>query len=134
MSFPCVFIGVLYACNSHRGQKRASGYPGMGVTEGCEPLWGYRKWNQGPLKEQPVLMSIESFPQSSSIHTLNTETTSQLCSNMPHIYCVLFHLCDVGFVFYNILVRTIYLFNYAEIKPICLATFLPLSYMPSLSL
>jgi hypothetical protein len=33
--------------------------PGMGVTNGCEPPYGFYKLNPGPLQEQYLLLTTE---------------------------------------------------------------------------
>ena len=39
--------------------------PGTGVTDGCEPPYGYWESNLGPLEEQQVLLKAE-LPDASS--------------------------------------------------------------------
>ena len=52
-------------------------YPGTGVTDGCEPLYGCWESNLGPLKEQPLLLTSE--PRGISTHT-HTHTHTQSLS------------------------------------------------------
>lgn len=50
-------MSVLCMCTlcvpgAQEGQKRTSITPGTGVTDGCEPPYGYWESNVGPLQEQ----------------------------------------------------------------------------------
>lgn len=40
------------------------GYPGPGVIEDCEPLFGFWKLKPSTLEGQPVLLPAEPTPQS----------------------------------------------------------------------
>ena len=61
MCFICVFLSgvlpdVFYLCEVVR-------FPGTGVTDGCELPCGSWELNQGPLKEQPVLLTTKAYLQ-----------------------------------------------------------------------
>lgn len=63
-----MWMGVLFACICvylvpTEGRRGDMGSPGTGVADSCEPLYGCRESNPGPLEEQrvPLTWSHPSF-------------------------------------------------------------------------
>lgn len=60
----CILLAnvYVYPCipGAQEGQKEA---PGTRITDVYEPLYGYQKFNLGPLEEQPVLSATELYFQ-----------------------------------------------------------------------
>lgn len=59
--------GLLHKCSTRGHQQRVPDLPGDGVTDGCElpdVSWGQGQegTNQGPLKEQFVLLTAKPSP------------------------------------------------------------------------
>ena len=56
----CILLAntSVYPCmpGAQEGQKKA---PGTRITDVCEPPYGYRELNPGPLEDQPVLSTTE---------------------------------------------------------------------------
>jgi hypothetical protein len=50
----CMSVHHLHACYLQRPEEDI-GFPGLGVTDGCEPPCGYWEPNLGSLEEQSVL-------------------------------------------------------------------------------
>ena len=72
--FPSLLYGCLSAClwttcasGAHSIQERVLDPPGTGVTDSCELPCGHWKSNLGPLKVQPVILTIESSLQFPSL-------------------------------------------------------------------
>lgn len=64
-------------------------FPGRGIMDSCEPPWGWRKFNSGPLKEHPVLLTTECLsksltPVSSFIHNFMFATLQPSCQSSSH--------------------------------------------------
>ena len=53
-----MYVCVTCVCSVHRGQKKAHR---IGITDGCELLYGCWEPNPGPLQEQQVLTAGLSF-------------------------------------------------------------------------
>jgi hypothetical protein len=54
-------------CSAQGGQKRALDFPGIGVTDSCEPPCGCWELNSEPLEEQSVLLTTEPSLQPLSL-------------------------------------------------------------------
>jgi hypothetical protein len=52
-------MGTMYVSGVHRGQKRVSDPPGMGLTDSCGTLYECKELNPGSLGEHLVLLTFK---------------------------------------------------------------------------